>query len=111
MQQFSKICQIAMQMVEEKMIKLDRICREANVILVLARSYGLTGIVRVSVKVGISTFDLCFVHGYNCIALAANWLFLFVEHFYFVMSRFTGQLLENILIGVVMLVLILYSFL
>lgn len=33
------------------MVKLDRICREANVILVIARSYGLTGFVRISVKV------------------------------------------------------------
>ncbi|CAO2823310.1 unnamed protein product [Amaranthus hypochondriacus] len=41
---------IATQLVEEKMAKLDRICREANVMLVVARSYGLTGIVRVSVK-------------------------------------------------------------
>uniref|UniRef100_A0A2P2KNW6 NEDD8-activating enzyme E1 regulatory subunit n=1 Tax=Rhizophora mucronata TaxID=61149 RepID=A0A2P2KNW6_RHIMU len=32
------------------MLKLDKICREANVMLILARSYGLTGIVRVSVK-------------------------------------------------------------
>ncbi|XP_048490168.1 NEDD8-activating enzyme E1 regulatory subunit AXR1 isoform X1 [Beta vulgaris subsp. vulgaris] len=38
------------QLVEEKMIKLDRICREANVMLVFARSYGLTGLVRVSLK-------------------------------------------------------------
>ncbi|XP_021774138.1 NEDD8-activating enzyme E1 regulatory subunit AXR1-like isoform X2 [Chenopodium quinoa] len=41
---------IATQLVEDKMIKLDRICREANVTLVYARSYGLTGLVRVSVK-------------------------------------------------------------
>ena len=33
------------------MVKLDRICREANVKLVFVRSYGLVGIVRVSVKV------------------------------------------------------------
>ena len=33
------------------MVKLDRICREANVMLVFARSYGLSGFVRVSVKV------------------------------------------------------------
>lgn len=33
------------------MIKLDRICREANVMLIFARSYGLTGFVRISVKV------------------------------------------------------------
>ncbi|KAL2930463.1 NEDD8-activating enzyme E1 regulatory subunit AXR1 [Bienertia sinuspersici] len=41
---------IATQLVEEKMIKIDKICREANVKLVFARSYGLTGLVRVSVK-------------------------------------------------------------
>lgn len=46
-----------MQLVEEKMAKLDKICREANVMLVVARSYGLTGIVRVSVKVGLRNFD------------------------------------------------------
>lgn len=33
------------------MVKLDRICREANVKLVFVRSYGLAGFVRVSVKV------------------------------------------------------------
>ena len=33
------------------MIKLDRICREANVMLIFARSYGLTGLVRISLKV------------------------------------------------------------
>ena len=38
------------------MIKLDRICREANVMLVFARSYGLTGLVRISLKV---TFLAC----------------------------------------------------
>ncbi|AEC08680.1 unnamed protein product [Arabidopsis thaliana] len=41
---------IATQLVEDSMVKLDRICREANVMLVLARSYGLTGFVRISVK-------------------------------------------------------------
>lgn len=33
------------------MVKLDRICREANVMLIFARSYGLTGLVRISLKV------------------------------------------------------------
>ena len=33
------------------MVKLDRICREANIILIFARSYGLMGLVRISVKV------------------------------------------------------------
>lgn len=32
------------------MVKLDRICRNANVILIFARSYGLTGFVRISLK-------------------------------------------------------------
>ncbi|KAF8053560.1 hypothetical protein N665_1398s0002 [Sinapis alba] len=41
---------IATQLVEDSMVKLDRICREANVMLVFARSYGLTGLVRISVK-------------------------------------------------------------
>ncbi|XP_031090485.1 NEDD8-activating enzyme E1 regulatory subunit AXR1-like [Ipomoea triloba] len=41
---------VATQLSEDSMVKLDRICREANVILVFARSYGLTGLVRISVK-------------------------------------------------------------
>ncbi|CAJ1979051.1 unnamed protein product [Sphenostylis stenocarpa] len=41
---------VATQLVENSMIKLDRICREENVILIFARSYGLTGFVRISVK-------------------------------------------------------------
>ncbi|XP_060672201.1 NEDD8-activating enzyme E1 regulatory subunit AXR1 isoform X2 [Ziziphus jujuba] len=41
---------VATQLVEDSMVKLDRICREANVMLVFARSYGLTGLVRISVK-------------------------------------------------------------
>ncbi|CAF2116643.1 unnamed protein product [Brassica napus] len=41
---------IATQLVEDSMVKLDRICREANDKLVFARSYGLSGFVRVSVK-------------------------------------------------------------
>ncbi|XP_022776646.1 NEDD8-activating enzyme E1 regulatory subunit AXR1-like isoform X4 [Durio zibethinus] len=41
---------VATQLVEEFMVKLDRICRQANVMLVFARSYGLTGLVRISVK-------------------------------------------------------------
>ncbi|CAF2052100.1 unnamed protein product [Brassica napus] len=39
---------IATQLVEDSMVKLDRICREANVMLVFARSYGLSGFLRVS---------------------------------------------------------------
>ncbi|XVF03075.1 hypothetical protein REPUB_Repub04eG0229300 [Reevesia pubescens] len=41
---------VATQLKEEYMIKLDRICRQANVMLIFARSYGLTGLVRISVK-------------------------------------------------------------
>ncbi|KAI5654601.1 hypothetical protein M9H77_31788 [Catharanthus roseus] len=41
---------VATQLVEESMVKLDRICREANVMLLFARSYGLAGFVRISVK-------------------------------------------------------------
>ncbi|KAG2716997.1 hypothetical protein I3760_03G153800 [Carya illinoinensis] len=41
---------IATQLGEGSMLKLDRICREANVMLIFARSYGLTGFVRISVK-------------------------------------------------------------
>ncbi|KAL9273000.1 NEDD8-activating enzyme E1 regulatory subunit AXR1-like protein, partial [Drosera capensis] len=41
---------VATQLPEAAMIKLDRICREANVMSVFARSYGLTGLVRVSLK-------------------------------------------------------------
>lgn len=33
------------------MVKLDTICRQANVMLIFARSYGLTGFVRISLKV------------------------------------------------------------
>ncbi|PRQ25112.1 putative NAD(P)-binding domain-containing protein [Rosa chinensis] len=32
------------------MVKLKRICRHANVLLIFARSYGLTGLVRISLK-------------------------------------------------------------
>ncbi|KAF3332461.1 NEDD8-activating enzyme E1 regulatory subunit [Carex littledalei] len=41
---------IATQMLESSLLKLDLICRKSNVILVVARSYGLTGLVRISVK-------------------------------------------------------------
>ncbi|KAJ4851232.1 NEDD8-activating enzyme E1 regulatory subunit axr1 [Turnera subulata] len=41
---------VATQLVESSMLKLDRICRDANVKLIFARSYGLTGLVRISVK-------------------------------------------------------------
>ncbi|KAL0405395.1 UNVERIFIED_CONTAM: NEDD8-activating enzyme E1 regulatory subunit AXR1 [Sesamum latifolium] len=41
---------VATQLVEDKMVKLDKICRDANVMLIFARSYGLTGFVRISVK-------------------------------------------------------------
>ncbi|PIN21175.1 NEDD8-activating complex, APP-BP1/UBA5 component [Handroanthus impetiginosus] len=41
---------IATQLVEGSMVKLDKICRDANVMLIFARSYGLTGFVRISMK-------------------------------------------------------------
>ncbi|EPS68036.1 hypothetical protein M569_06736 [Genlisea aurea] len=41
---------VATQLAEYSMVKLDRICREANVMLIFSRSYGLTGLVRISVK-------------------------------------------------------------
>lgn len=41
---------VATQLMEDSVVKLDRICREAHVMLILARSYGLTGFVRISVK-------------------------------------------------------------
>ncbi|KAF9613059.1 hypothetical protein IFM89_005493 [Coptis chinensis] len=41
---------IATQLVEASVLKLDRICRQTNVMLICARSYGLTGMVRISVK-------------------------------------------------------------
>ncbi|KAL4620139.1 hypothetical protein ACB092_06G131900 [Castanea dentata] len=41
---------VATQLMEDSMVKLDRICREANVTLIFARSYGLTGLVQISIK-------------------------------------------------------------
>lgn len=41
---------VATQLVEDSMVKLDKICRDANVLLIFARSYGLTGLVRISLK-------------------------------------------------------------
>ncbi|KAF5195388.1 Nedd8-activating enzyme e1 regulatory subunit axr1 [Thalictrum thalictroides] len=41
---------IATQLVEPSVLKLDIICRQANVMLICARSYGLTGLVRISLK-------------------------------------------------------------
>ncbi|KAI3966741.1 hypothetical protein MKW92_038738 [Papaver armeniacum] len=41
---------IATQLKEPSMLKLDKICRQADVMLVVARSYGLTGLVRISLK-------------------------------------------------------------
>jgi NEDD8-activating enzyme E1 regulatory subunit len=40
-----------LQLPESFLLKLDYICRKADIVLVAARSYGLTGLVRVSVKV------------------------------------------------------------
>ncbi|KAL5972612.1 NEDD8-activating enzyme E1 regulatory subunit axr1 [Asimina triloba] len=41
---------IATQIQENSMLKLDEICRQANIMLIVARSYGLTGFVRISLK-------------------------------------------------------------
>ncbi|KAF7066833.1 hypothetical protein CFC21_072766 [Triticum aestivum] len=41
---------LATQLPESSLLKLDSICRSANIVLVAARSYGLTGVVRVSIK-------------------------------------------------------------
>uniref|UniRef100_A0A453M9D9 THIF-type NAD/FAD binding fold domain-containing protein n=1 Tax=Aegilops tauschii subsp. strangulata TaxID=200361 RepID=A0A453M9D9_AEGTS len=41
---------IATQLPESSLLKLDGICGSANIVLVAARSYGLTGLVRVSIK-------------------------------------------------------------
>ncbi|XP_057869389.2 NEDD8-activating enzyme E1 regulatory subunit AXL isoform X2 [Cryptomeria japonica] len=41
---------IATQLPENALLKLDRICRQQNGILIIARSYGLTGLVRISLK-------------------------------------------------------------
>ncbi|KAK4363147.1 hypothetical protein RND71_018388 [Anisodus tanguticus] len=38
------------ELVEDSMVKLDRTCKEAIIILIFARSYGLMGLVRISVK-------------------------------------------------------------
>ena len=40
-----------LQLPESSVSKLDSICRSANTVLVAARSYGLVGLVRVSIKV------------------------------------------------------------
>ncbi|XP_077220537.1 NEDD8-activating enzyme E1 regulatory subunit AXR1-like [Tasmannia lanceolata] len=41
---------IATQLLESSMLKLDRICRQTNIMLIIARSYGLAGFVRISLK-------------------------------------------------------------
>eukprot|EP00250_Pteridium_aquilinum_P009703 c18873_g1_i2 orf=127-1713(+) len=41
---------IATQMKEESLLKIDAICRKRNVMLLTARSYGLTGLIRICVK-------------------------------------------------------------
>ncbi|KAK9151763.1 hypothetical protein Syun_010072 [Stephania yunnanensis] len=38
------------ELVEASLLRLDRICRQANIMLICARSYGLTGLVRISLK-------------------------------------------------------------
>lgn len=41
---------IATQMKEQSLLTLDTICRKRNVMLLIARSYGLVGLIRISVK-------------------------------------------------------------
>ncbi|KAL0916902.1 hypothetical protein M5K25_014455 [Dendrobium thyrsiflorum] len=41
---------IATQLLEISLLKLDKICRQSNVMLLVARSYGLTGLVRICLK-------------------------------------------------------------
>ncbi|MCO5573961.1 hypothetical protein L7F22_027739 [Adiantum nelumboides] len=41
---------IATQMKEQSLLTLDAICRKQNVMLLIARSYGLTGLVRICLK-------------------------------------------------------------
>ncbi|CAM6070645.1 unnamed protein product [Sphagnum tenellum] len=41
---------IATQMQENSLLKLDEICRQQNVMLIIARSYGLAGLLRISVE-------------------------------------------------------------
>lgn len=48
---FNGMLLLISQLVEDSMVKLERICREANVMLIFARSYGLTGFIRICVKV------------------------------------------------------------
>ncbi|ERN17375.1 NEDD8-activating enzyme E1 regulatory subunit AXR1 isoform X2 [Amborella trichopoda] len=47
-QQFTLV--IATQLLENSILKLDKICRQYNIMLIVARSYGLTGLVRISIK-------------------------------------------------------------
>lgn len=53
------------------MVKLDRICREANVMLIFARSYGLTGFVRISLKVILCVYQKISIFSFSkaCIRL------------------------------------------
>lgn len=87
-----------MQLVEDKMLKLDRICREANVMIVFARSYGLTGLVRVSVKVRLKSFDFCAVNGFTCsiqnAIMNGSWYYCLWNS----NSRSSGQHLRYVLI-------------
>lgn len=48
---FNEVTPVLYQLKEPSILKLDKICRQANVMLVVARSYGLAGLVRISLKV------------------------------------------------------------
>ncbi|KMZ59317.1 putative NEDD8-activating enzyme E1 regulatory subunit [Zostera marina] len=41
---------IVTQLLENSVLKLDKICRNENIMMLVARSYGLTGLVRISFK-------------------------------------------------------------
>ncbi|KAI4986062.1 hypothetical protein ZWY2020_018692 [Hordeum vulgare] len=49
--QFTVVIATQLCLPESSLLKLDSICRSANIVLVTPRSYGLTGLVRVSVKI------------------------------------------------------------
>ena len=52
-------------MTEAPLLKLEEICRQQKVMLVIARSYGLAGLVRISVTVrrpGDGSFSSSLIH-------------------------------------------------
>jgi hypothetical protein len=45
------------QMIEAPLLKLEEICRQEKVMVVIARSYGLVGLVRISIRVSKPGYD------------------------------------------------------